>query len=145
MDWLTLVHGERGKDAAPPFTTGDDVRVWYKILEQGAERVAPFEGIVIRARGPVTSRTFTVRRVTYGEGVERVFSMDTKTLVRIEVLRRGHVKRSRLYFLRDAIGKRRMEAKGTRPTPAASVGGGAPEKAAPLPESPASASATQSS
>ena len=107
MEWLKLVHGT---PQTPPasFGPGDEVRVWYRILEQGKERLGQFEGIVIRSRGSGPSKTFTVRRVTHGEGVERVFPMDAKTVARIEVLRQGHVRRSRLYFLRRVIGKTRI-------------------------------------
>ena len=112
MDWLKLVHG--ATPPAPPavFRPGDEIRVWYRILEQGKERLGQFEGTVIRCRGSGPSRTFTVRRVTHGEGVERVFPIDSKTVARIEVLRHGRVKRSRLYFLRAVVGKRRIEAAG---------------------------------
>lgn len=111
MDWLKLVHGDAAP--APAFRPGDEIRVWYRILEQGKERLGQFEGTVIRVRGAWPSRTFTVRRVTHGEGVERVFPVDSKTVSRIEVLRRGHVRRSRLYFLRSVIGKRRIAAAST--------------------------------
>jgi len=107
MEWLKLVH-EASTKAAAAFNPGDEVRVWFRILEQGRERLGQFEGIVIRVRGSGPSKTFTVRRVTYGEGVERVFPMDSKMVSRIEVLRRGTVRRSRLYFLRSAIGKTRI-------------------------------------
>ena len=109
MEWLKLVHGA---PQAPPasFGPGDEVREWYRILEQGKERLGQFEGIVIRSRGSGPSKTFTVRRVTHGEGVERVFPMDAKTVARIEVLRQGRVRRSRLYFLRRVIGKTRIAA-----------------------------------
>lgn len=110
MDWLKLVHGTTAPAAATSFRPGDEVRVWYRIIEQGKERLGQFEGIVIRCRGSGPSKTFTVRRVTYGEGVERVFPMDAQTISRIEVLRRGHVKRSRLYYLRSVIGKTRIAA-----------------------------------
>lgn len=107
MDWLTRLHAT-STVAAPDFGTGDEIRVWFKILERGKERLGQFEGIVIRCRGAGPSKTFTVRRVTYGEGVERVFPLDAKVVSRIEVLRRGRVKRSRLYFLRTAVGKQRI-------------------------------------
>ncbi|MBI3996140.1 MAG: 50S ribosomal protein L19 [Candidatus Omnitrophica bacterium] len=110
MQWLQFIHHTPAKAAAASFRVGDDVRVWYRILEQGKERFAQFEGIVIRYRGQGPSKTFTVRRVTYGEGVERVFPVDAKVISRIEVLRKGKVKRSRLYFLRDVIGKTRIAA-----------------------------------
>lgn len=91
---------------------GDEIRVWYRIMEQGKERLGQFEGIVIRYRGSGHAKTFTVRRVTYGEGVERVFPLDAKAISRIELLRQGKVKRSRLYYLRTVIGKTRIEAAG---------------------------------
>ena len=110
MDWMKLIHGAAQPAAPAAFDTGDEIRVWYRILEQGKERLGQFEGVVIRRRGSGPSRTFTVRRLTYGEGVERVFPMDSKTISRIEVLREGKVKRSRLYFLRTAVGKTRIAA-----------------------------------
>ena len=110
MEWLTLVHGSAQPTPPASFGTGDEIRVWYRILEQGKERFGQFEGTVIRVRGSGHAKTFTVRRVTYGEGVERVFPVDSKTISKIEVLRQGKVKRSRLYYLRTAIGKTRIAA-----------------------------------
>ena len=109
MDWLKLVHGTK---PAPSFafTPGDDVRVWFKILEQGKERLGQFEGIVIRIRGSGPSKTFTVRRLTHGVGVERVFPFDAPIIDRVELLRSGKTKRSRLYFLRHVVKKTRLEA-----------------------------------
>ena len=121
MEWLQLVHESAKQPAAPALRPGDEVRVWFKILEQGKERLGQFEGTVIRARGSGASKTFTVRRITYGEGVERVFPVDSKTISRIEILRRGRVKRARLYFLRTAVGKTRIatvEASAGPSTPA---------------------------
>ena len=109
MDWMKLVHGD-AKPTLPAFRPGDRVRVWYRILEQGKERLGQFEGDVTRARGSGVSRTFTVRRVTYGEGVERVFPFDSKAIARIEVLQPGKVRRSRLYYLRRVVGKTRIAA-----------------------------------
>ena len=108
MEWLTLVHGTEQPTRPSAVHPGDEVRVWFKILEQGKERLGQFEGFVIRVHGHRTSKTFTVRRVTHGEGVERVFPLDAKTVTRIEMLRQGRVKRSRLYFLRSVIGKTRI-------------------------------------
>ncbi len=121
MEWLKLIHGGSAHPEPQPFGPGDEVRVWYRILEQGKERFAQFEGIVIRMRGAGPSRTFTVRRVTYGEGVERIFPADAKIISRIEVLRRGRVRRARLYFLRRTVGKTRIAltdaATAEKPTP----------------------------
>jgi large subunit ribosomal protein L19 len=133
MEWLKLVHGEAASKL-PAFHPGDEIRVWYRILEQGKERLGQFEGHVIRCRGAGRSRTFTVRRVTHGEGVERVFPFDAKTVSRIEVLRQGKVKRSRLYFLRTIIGKTRIasgeDAAGEKP-PQAAPGSDAPPASRP--------------
>jgi len=109
MDWMKLIHGAAPTPPAA-FGPGDEVRVWYRILEQGKERLGQFEGTVLRYRGSGPAKTFTVRRITYGEGVERIFPVDSKTVSKIEVLRRGKVKRARLYYLRTVIGKTRIAA-----------------------------------
>ena len=134
MHWKHIIHGDPAQAPAPAFRPGDEVRVWYRILEQGKERLGQFEGLVIRFRGSRFSKTFTVRRVTYGEGVERVFPVDSKTVARVEVLRLGKVKRSRLYFLRRTIGKTRIAAAegsgaGAPPTTSGKAGDAATEQA----------------
>ncbi len=108
MDWLKLIHGTTTSAPSPAFGPGDEIRVWFKIPEQGKERLAQFEGTVIRCRGGGSSKTFTVRRMTYGEGVERIFPVGARSITRIEVLRQGRVRRSRLYFLRHVVGKTRI-------------------------------------
>jgi large subunit ribosomal protein L19 len=108
MDWLKWVHDPAASKRASAFRPGDDVRVWYKIIEQGKERLGQFEGVVIRARGAGAAKTFTVRRVTHGVGVERVFPFDAPVIDRIEVLRRGKTRRSRLYYLRDVVRSTRL-------------------------------------
>ena len=110
MEWLQLVHGSSNTAQRLQFSTGDDVRVWYKIAEQGKERLGQFEGIVIRIRGSGPSKTFTVRRVTQGVGVERAFPVDAPVIDRVEVLRRGKTRRSRLYYLRRVVRKTRLES-----------------------------------
>lgn len=107
MDWQQWVQRAPARTPAA-FDTGDEVRVWFRILEQGKERFGQFEGTVIRCRGSSLAKTFTVRRVTHGEGVERIFPLDAKVISKIEVLRHGRVKRSRLYYLRRVIGKVRI-------------------------------------
>jgi large subunit ribosomal protein L19 len=131
MDWLQRVHGTERPAAG--FRPGDEIRVWYRIVEQGKERLGQFEGIVMRSRGSGPSRTFTVRRVTYGEGVERVFPMDAKIISRIEVLRRGSVHRGRLYYLRQIIGKTRIESADVKAA-ANRIAGGVPVVDATRPE-----------
>ena len=98
------------KQNLPECGVGDQVRVWYRIEEQGKSRVAPFEGLIIRQQGSGSTKTLTIRRITYGEGVERIFPLHAPVLDRIEVLRRGKVKRARLYYLRSKVGKTRIAA-----------------------------------
>ncbi len=87
------------------FRTGDTVRVHWKVKEGDKERVQPFEGIVIRKTKGYNRATFTVRKISYGVGVERIFPLHSPRYEKIEVLTRGHVHRSRLFFLRDLKGK----------------------------------------
>lgn len=136
MDWMRLVHGDARPQTRVSFRTGDEIRVWYRILEQGKERFAQFEGTVIRTRGAGLSRTFTVRRVTHGEGVERVFPFDAKIINRIELLRQGKVQRSRLYYLRHIVGRARIAAANVQDseTPAAMEKPAEPEVAAIVPQ-----------
>ncbi len=119
MSWMKRVDPTAETPKTAAFAVGDEVRVWVKIMEQGKERLSPFEGTVIRLRGSGRAQTFTVRRVTFGEGVERVFPSDARAVARIEVLRRGQVRRARLYYLRRAVGKTRIAAK-EEPSSAAS-------------------------
>ena len=109
MEWLKLIH-RKTPAASAAFSTGDDVRVWFKILEQGKERLGQFEGIVIRVRGSGPSKTFTVRRLTHGVGVERVFPFGAPIIDRVELLRSGKAKRARLYYLRHVVKKTRLAA-----------------------------------
>ncbi len=131
MDWLKHAHSTSKKAIAKDFDTGDDVRVWFKILEQGKERLGQFEGVVIRVRGAGSAKTFTVRRITHGVGVERVFPLDAPVIDKVEVLRRGKTKRSRLYFLRDVVKKTRLA------TAEGPEGAGASDRAAAAAEKPA--------
>jgi large subunit ribosomal protein L19 len=89
----------------PDFRPGDTVRVHVKVVEGGRERIQVFEGVVIRRRGGGLDETFTVRRVSYGVGVERIFPLHSPRIDRIEVVRRGKVRRARLYYLRKLRGK----------------------------------------
>ena len=107
----------------PECRPGDQVRVWCRIQEQGRVRLSPFEGLIIRRRGSGLTETITVRRVTYGEGVERVFPVHAPVLERIDVVRRGKVKRARLYFLRSKVGKTRIALAGDSVKPSASKEG----------------------
>lgn len=95
------------KDAKsfPPFSVGDTIDVHYKIIEGDKERVQVFQGVVIRRQGGGLQETFTVRKVSYGVGVERTFPVHSPIIDRIEVATRGDVRRAKLYYLRDRVGK----------------------------------------
>ena len=106
MNHLDAVYPEAHRRDLPPFRSGDTVRVHVRVREGDKERIQVFEGVVIRRRGGGRSATFTVRKVSYGVGVERVFPVESPMVTRMEITRRGHVRRSRLYFLRDLRGKK---------------------------------------
>jgi large subunit ribosomal protein L19 len=89
----------------PAIQSGDTVRVYTKFKEGAKERVQPFEGVVIRLKRGLSRATFTVRKVSYGVGVERIFPLHNPNLVRVDLLKRGKVRRSRIYFLRQRSGK----------------------------------------
>jgi large subunit ribosomal protein L19 len=90
----------------PPFRTGDTVRVHVKIREGEKERIQVFEGVVLRRKKGGPSATFTVRKLSYGIGVERIFATESPTIAKLEIKQRGHVRRSRLYYLRELRGKK---------------------------------------
>jgi large subunit ribosomal protein L19 len=90
----------------PPFRPGDTLRVHVRVKEGDKERIQMFEGVCIRRRGNGTSETFTVRKVSYGVGVERIFPVHAPVVEKVEIKSRGHVRRSRLYFLRELRGKK---------------------------------------
>ncbi len=94
-----------GNRAHPEFTHGDTVKVWVKIREGDKERLQAYEGVVIARSGAGVMESFTVRKISYGEGVERVFPVLSPNIDRIEVLKRGKVRRAKLYYLRDRRGK----------------------------------------
>jgi large subunit ribosomal protein L19 len=90
----------------PAFRPGDTVRVHVKVVEGTRERIQLFEGVVIKRRGGGISETFTVRKISYGVGVERTFPVHTPKIAKLEVLRRGKVRRAKLYYLRNLRGKK---------------------------------------
>ncbi|HHX95972.1 MAG TPA: 50S ribosomal protein L19 [Clostridia bacterium] len=105
MDLLKSVEAEYKRDDIPDFRPGDRVRVHVKVVEGNRERIQLFDGTVIKRSGSGLNETFTVRRVSYGVGVERCFPIHTPRVEKIEVLRRGRVRRAKLYYLRNLSGK----------------------------------------
>lgn len=93
------------KRKTPEFSPGDTVKVWVKVREGGKERLQAYEGVVIARAGKGLNENFTVRKISYGEGVERVFPIFSPMVDSIEVLRRGKVRRAKLYYLRGLRGK----------------------------------------
>jgi len=104
VDLIRLVEAEQTKEI-PEFGPGDSVRVHFKVVEGGRERVQVFDGAVIDRKGGGLSETFTVRKISYGVGVERTFPLHSPRIERIEVVRRGDVRRAKLYYLRKLTGK----------------------------------------
>ena len=106
MKSLDAVFEESHRRDLPPFRSGDTVRVHVKIREGEKERIQVFEGVVLRRRGGGNSASFTVRKISYGVGVERIFPIESPNVTKIEIKSRGHVRRSRLYYLRELSGKK---------------------------------------
>lgn len=105
MDAIKLISQESLKEEAPQFNIGDTIRVDVNIREGERERIQQFEGTVIARKGSGVSETFTVRRVSYGVGVERVFPLHSPNVKAVRVIRQGRVRRAKLYYLRDRVGK----------------------------------------
>lgn len=105
MDALKLIAQDSVKTDIPEISIGDTVKVYCRIKEGEKERIQMFEGTVIAKKGAGVSETFTVRRVSYGVGVERVFPIHSPNVDRVEFVRHGKVRRSKLYYLRDRVGK----------------------------------------
>ncbi len=105
MNTLEELEGGFLRDDIPDFNPGDTVIVHVRVVEGGRERVQLFEGVVISRSGTGARETFTVRKVAFGVGVERIFPVHAPILAKIEVVRRGAVRRAKLYYLRDRVGK----------------------------------------
>lgn len=103
---IRLVEAAHLKDDLPAFKAGDTVNVHVKIREGEKERIQQFKGVCIQRRGVNSTETFTVRKISGGIGVERIFPVHSPSIEKIDVLRRGRVRRARLFYLRDKIGKK---------------------------------------
>lgn len=105
MDYIKMIEEQQLKDNIPAFRPGDTVKVHVRIIEGTRERIQVFEGLVIKRKGDGLRETFTVRRVSNGVSVERTFPLHSPRIDRIEVVRKGIVRRAKLYYLRDRYGK----------------------------------------
>jgi large subunit ribosomal protein L19 len=106
MNKVDVVEKARLRDDIPEFWPGDSVKVHVRVIEGTRSRIQLFEGVVIRRQGGGLRETFTVRKVSFGVGVERTFPVHSPVLEQIEVTRRGKVRRAKLYYLRDRVGKK---------------------------------------
>jgi len=104
MKRIELVE-ELQKREVTPFDVGDTVKVQYKVLEAGKERTQSFQGVVIKKQGQSTRATFTVRKISFGIGVERTFPAHSPHIKKIEVASKGKVRRAKLYYIREKVGK----------------------------------------
>ena len=105
MDIIRAMEQQQFKQDIPEFNVGDNVKVHYRITEGNRERIQVFQGDVIRRHGHSSRETFTVRKVSFSVGVERTFPVHSPKIDKIEVVRRGDVRRAKLYYLRKKIGK----------------------------------------
>ncbi|MBT9167275.1 MAG: 50S ribosomal protein L19 [Syntrophomonadaceae bacterium] len=105
MDIISQIEAEQMKKDLPQIAPGDTVRVHVKVVEGTRERTQIFEGVVIKRQGGGLRETFTVRRISYGIGVERTFPLHSPKIERLEVMRHGVVRRAKLYYLRKLTGK----------------------------------------
>jgi large subunit ribosomal protein L19 len=105
MDIIRAVEAEQLKDNAENFRIGDTIKVYFKIIEGKNERIQVYEGLVIALNNTGINRTVTVRKISYGVGVERIFPVHSPKIEKIEVTRRGKVRRAKLYYIRDRVGK----------------------------------------
>mgnify|MGYP001325270470 CR=1 FL=1 len=105
MNIVEMLEKTQVRTDIPKFKAGDSIRVMFRIVEGDKERTQPFEGVVIARKGGSSTETFTVRKISYGIGVERVFPLNSPRIEKIEVLQEGKVRRGKLYYLRSKRGK----------------------------------------
>ena len=125
MNTVDLIEKPQLRDDLPEFRPGDTVKVHVRVVEAGRERIQVFQGVVIRRQGGGLRETFTVRKISFGVGVERTFPVHSPSISKLEVITKGHVRRAKLYYLRELRGKkarikeRREPAGSTKPRAAA--------------------------
>lgn len=137
MDLIKTIEEQQKKPNAENFKVGDTVKVFFKIIEGKTERIQVYEGLVICIKNTGVSKTFTVRKISYGVGVERVFPINSPRIAKVEVVRPGKVRRAKLYYIRDKVGKasKVKELLGAKARREAAVE--SPAAAAPAAEAPA--------
>ncbi len=105
MDLVKAIEAKQIKEDIENFRVGDTVKVHFRIIEGATERIQIYEGLVIAKNNSGVGRTFTVRKISYGVGVERIFPLHSPRIAKIDVVRRGKVRRAKLYYIRDRVGK----------------------------------------
>ena len=106
MNLINTIEQEYLKESVTEFNVGDTVKVFVKVVEGNKERLQAYEGVVIARKSGGVSETFTVRRISFGIGVERIFPLHSPRIDRVEVVRKGKVRRAKLYYLRELTGKK---------------------------------------
>lgn len=105
MDKIKLIDEQQLKKDVPQFKAGDEVKVFVKILEAGKMRIHPFEGTILSRRGKGMSQTFTVRKISFGESIERTFPLNSPAIDKIEILKKGRVRSAKIYYISERFGK----------------------------------------
>jgi large subunit ribosomal protein L19 len=141
---LDRIESEHFRKEPLRFAVGDSVRVHTKVVEGDKERIQVFTGVVIGKRGHGLNATFTVRRISYGEGVERVFPVHSPRIEKVEIERKGKVRRAKLTYLRKRVGKGAMMVKEKEGRGGAAAGTGAPDVASEVVSAPAAPEPTPS-
>ena len=111
MDLIKAIEAEQVRDGVENFRIGDTVKVHYRIVEGKTERIQVYEGLVISTNNVGVSRTVTVRKISYGVGVERIFPVNSPRVEKFEVVRAGRVRRAKLYYMRGRVGKKATKVK----------------------------------
>ncbi len=114
MNIIDKIEKEQLKDDVTDFNVGDSVKVHTRVVEGGKERIQLFSGLVIGRKGSGVNASFTVRKISYGEGVERVFPVHTPRISKVEVVSSGKVRRAKLNYLRERVGKRALQVKSAK-------------------------------
>ena len=129
MNKVDLVESARLRDDLPEFRPGDTVKVHVRVVEGSRERIQVFQGVVIRRSGGGLRETFTVRKISFGVGVERTFPVHSPSISKMEIVQKGRVRRAKLYYLRELRGKRARIRERREAAPAAAAPSSEPEPA----------------